>query len=621
MRSMVAKKRQAIRSPSLRLGPVILSVGLAFIAAIAIVRLLVLRDLGMDVATMIRDKASAMQLSSQIRDRHGEPIGVFSDETRYVVALSDIPQSVRNAFLAAEDASFFRHFGISPAGMLRAIVANLRRERFAQGGSTITQQLVRQLLLGREKTVVRKVREIILAVELERRMSKSQILEMWLNCVYLGNNAWGVETAAQQYFGKHVQDLSTAEAAVLAGLPQAPSRYAPHLNPRLARKRQLYVLKRLRDLQWVGPSEYDNARLEKVRTDHFRVASSDQAPWVSETVLLELWRGLEQKLLPRTGLIINTSIDRSWQTSLQSLINKNFGEIRKFGLEVAAVVLDTKSGETRALVGGSDFKRNQFNRATDLYRPVGASIYPLVFAWAVEQGIMSIDGYSSLAEAAVKTRFAEAEQLAPEMGYGLVREKLMGLGYVVKDAMAIDEMHGSPLSLARSYLSLTSSSQGQIRGLISEVRSGGRVIFSVNGGAQSNMSQNSMVGSTRQHSGLVWVIRQWMSIGSATDKHALAHQPVLKSIKGWNAWWIIPRDDVVIAAWVGADQREPRSPSDFRAADATMDASLANWIATNLPGRSGFGVIPEGISYQLTPSKDPNSSVRLPFLISGHGTF
>ncbi len=597
------------------------SVCLALASAFVIARSLVLRDLGMDVGDAIRAKANALQLSSQIRDRHGDPLGVFSDETRYVVPLSQIPQTVRQAFLAAEDASFFSHLGVSPSGFLRAMIANVRRDRFAQGGSTITQQLVRQLLLEREKTVTRKVREIILAIELERHMTKAEILEIWLNCVYLGNNAWGVETAAQHYFRKHVQELSMAEAAMLAGLPQAPSRYAPHLNPGLAKKRQMYVLRRLKDLKWVSVSEYQNAKLERVSSELSRVASSDQAPWVTEAVRLELWRRLEQKHLPRTGLLINTSIDRSWQRSLQSLISKNFGSIRTFGLEVAAVVLDTKSGETRALVGGSDFKKNQFNRATDLYRPVGASIYPLIFAWAMEQGIMSVDGYSSLAEAAVKSRFAEAEQLAPEMGYGLVREKLMGLGYVVKDAMAIDEMHGSPLSLARSYLSLTGSSRGQNRGLISDVRADDRTIFAVNDSVQPSASQNDMGTSSGNHAALVWVMRQWMSMGAAADAPALAHQPLLKSIKGWNAWWIIPRDDVVIAAWIGADQREPSSPHDLRVADATMDATIAGWIAANLPDRSAFGVMPEGISYQMTPGPGRNPSVRLPFVISGRGMF
>ncbi len=618
---MAGHQRQVMRPTPSQMGPFLLSVCLALISAFAIARMVVLRDFGRDVADAIRETSNAMQLSSQIRDRHGDPLGVFSDETRYVVPLSQIPQNVRQAFIAAEDSGFFRHFGISPVGVLRAVVANMSRDRFAQGGSTITQQLVRQLLLGREKTVARKIREIVLAIELERHMSKSEILETWLNCVYLGNNAWGIETAARHYFGKHVQELTMAEAAMLAGLPQAPSRYAPHLHPELARKRQLYVLKRLKDLRWVGMAEYQTAKSDRLHIQSSGVASSEQAPWVTEAVRLELWRRLEQKNLPRTGLIINTSIERSWQQSLQSLIRKNFTSIRKSGLELAVVVLDTKSGETRALVGGSDFRKNQFNRATDLYRPVGAAIYPLIFAWAMEQGIMSVDGYGSLAEAAVKSRFAEAEQLAPEMGYGLVREKLMGHGYVVKDAMAIDEMHGSPLSLARSYLALTGTSEGQNRGLISDVRTEGRLIFSAQDVGRAAGMQNFTGRTNKNHAALSWVIRQWMSIGARSDSEALAAQPLLKAIKGWNAWWVIPRHDVVIAAWVGADQKEPRSPSDLRAADTTMDATIAGWIAANLSEQSGFGDRPEGISYQLTPGNGRHSDARLPFLTSGHGTF
>ncbi len=609
---MTSENRQKSRS-SLRWGPVLLSVFLAIVSVSAVTRFIVLRDFGLDVAKAIREKSKAMQVSSQIRDRFGSDIGVFSEETRFVVPLEQIPMRVRRAFLAAEDSGFFGHVGISPSGLLRAVVANIRRDRFAQGGSTISQQLVRQLLLGREKTISRKIREIVLTIELERSMSKAEIFETWLNGVYLGNNAWGVETASRHYFGKHVQDLTIAEAAMLAGLPQAPSRYAPHLNPKLARKRQIYVLKRLRDLRWIPASEYQLAKSERLRIDSKRVFIADKAPWVTEPVRVELWRRLEQKNLPRTGLIVNTSIDRAWQFSLQRLISRNFPAVRDSGMEVSVVVLDAKSGETRALVGGSDFLRSQFNRATDLYRPIGAAIYPLIFAWAMQQGIMSVDGYGSLAEAAVNSRFAEAEQLAPEMGYGLVREKLMGLGFVVKDAMAIDEMHGSPLSLARSYLWLTGASQAQNPGLISNVRAGGQMLYSSGDGEPISKQK-------APHS-LAWVIRQWMAIGARADSSALASQPLLKSINGWNAWWIIPRDDVVIAAWVGADNREPRSPSDLRHADATMDATIATWISTNIPHRSGFGTMPQGISYQLTPGRGPKQGTRVPFLTSGDGMF
>ncbi len=607
--------RKTRNASSWHWGAFFLSICLAIGSIVALSRYVVIQDFAMGVDEAIRAKARAMQVASQIRDRNGQPLGVFSDETRYVVPLAQIPLRVRQAFLAAEDSGFYGHFGISPSGILRATFANLRRDRFAQGGSTITQQLVRQLLLDREKTVSRKFREIVLAIELERKMSKAEIFETWLNCIYLGNNAWGVETAARHYFAKHIQELTTAEAAMLAGLPQAPSRFAPHVNPGLAKQRQVYVLNRLKSLRWLALSDYQKAKSQRLSIDSSRYARADKNQWVTETVRVELWRRLEQKHLPRAGLVINTSIDRSWQASLQSLVDKNFSGIRKTGLELAVAILDTKSGETRALLGGSDFTKSQFNRATDLYRPVGASIYPLIFAWGMEQGIMSVDGYRSLAEAAVASRFAEAEQLAPEMGYGLVREKLMGLGFVVKDAMAIDEMHGSPMSLARSYLWLTDSAHGQNRGLISDVKADGRLVYKAAEGHQATQDPK------RARAALVWVIRQWMSMGSGADAPSLANQPVLKSIKGWNSWWIIPRDDVVIAAWVGADQREPKSPADFRAADTVMDATLSSWISANIPNQSGYGAQPEGISYQMTPGVGRKPSVRLPFLASGRGMF
>jgi membrane carboxypeptidase/penicillin-binding protein len=593
-------------------GPVLFAIVCGMIACGLIARHFVLREFNGGVAQAVRERSVAMQLSSQVKDRFGADLGVFSDETRFVARLDEIPPRVRQAFLAAEDSGFYKHFGISPTGLTRAIIANIRRDRFAQGGSTITQQLVRQLLLGREKTIWRKVREIVLALELERSMSKSEILELWLNSVYLGNNAWGVETASRHYFGKHVSEISIAEAALLAGLPQAPSRYAPHLRPKLARLRQLYVLQRMKDLRWITPATWQAARREMPRVDAAKITVADQTPWVTEPVRLELWRRLEQRDIPKSGLSVATTIDRSWQWSLQALVANHFKQIRNYGLEAAVAVIDARTGEIRAMTGGTDFNRSQFNRALDLYRPVGAAIYPLIFKWSMEHGLMRVDGYSSIGEAAVKSRFAEAEQLAPEMGYGLVREKLMGLGFIVKDAMAIDEMHGSPVSLARAYLALTNT-RIDAKGLIDTVSSGGQVLY--------RAGEPRKPDNAERQSAQSWVIRQWMALGSDRDSKALAGEPLLKAIKGWNAWWIIARSDVVIAAWVGADQREPRSPQDLRNADQLMDNVLASWIQKNLPAKAGFGAAPDGISYQISPSALTKPAVRIPFLANGQGVF
>lgn len=572
-----------------------------------------LRDLSGTVAEAIRQKSESMQITTEICDNRGRNIGVFSDETRFVVPYEQIPKRVKLAFIAAEDDGFFNHWGVSPRSIIRAAISNIRRDRYAEGGSTITQQLVRQFLLSRDKKLSRKIREIIMAIALERQMSKDEILGIWMNSVYLGNNAWGVEAASRHYFDKSVRQLDTAEASMIAGLPQAPSRYAPHIRPRAAKDRQLYVLKRLRDLRWISPADFKSAESKEVKITSRRTEVIDRAPWVTESVRLELWRRLEQKNLPKTGLVVNTTIDRDWQLSLQSLIKGSFSSVRKDGLEVAVIVLDAHSGDIRAQIGGSDFYKNQFNRALDLYRPMGAAIYPLVFAWGIERGIIKVDGYSSIAEAAIKSQFAEAEQLAPEIGYGLIRDKLMSLGFVVKDAMAIDEMHGSPLNLARAYLGIAGAEELVPRGMISSVLASGQSIYSSD---QIKIKYPAKVSPSAS-----WVVRKWMALGSDTEASPLAGQPVLKSAKGWNDWWIISRNDIIVAAWVGADSREPKNPSVLQNAESLMDQVLIKWIRKNIKNPNGIGATPDGISYMVYPTGTGKTTVRVPFVSSGYGVF
>jgi len=288
-----------------------------------------------DVASAVRSKSAFLQVSSQLKDFRGKDLGAYGGQSRYIVPLDSIPPRVQKAFIAAEDDGFWGHSGISLRGLSRAFVANIKRDKFAQGGSTITQQLVRQLLLPRQKTINRKFREIILAVVLELQMSKQEILSLWLNSVYLGNNSWGVEAAARNYFGKDASRLNIAEAAVLAGLPQAPTLYAPHLRPNLARKRQLYVLNRMKKLGWLRDGAYNTAKRQKWNIALNKRSVEDQTPWVTETARVELWRRLEQKNIPGSGLIINTTINKDWQLDLQRLVSTYLGDLNKRGLEAA----------------------------------------------------------------------------------------------------------------------------------------------------------------------------------------------------------------------------------------------------------------------------------------------
>lgn len=193
---------------------------------------------------------------------NGEVLGTLCHEKRYVISLEEMTDFLPLAFLAAEDDSFYTHKGIDPVAILRAAINNFRHGRQGEGGSTITQQLIKQLLLTSERSYTRKMKEAILAYRLEKDLTKREILTIYLNQIYLGEKAYGVEAAARTYFGKHASDLTLAEAAVIAGLPKAPTRYNPFKSPQSAKDRQMYVLGRMRTLDWITPEQYSSAAAE-----------------------------------------------------------------------------------------------------------------------------------------------------------------------------------------------------------------------------------------------------------------------------------------------------------------------------------------------------------------------
>ncbi|MDE7241934.1 PBP1A family penicillin-binding protein [Desulfovibrio sp.] len=194
--------------------------------------------------------------------RNGEVLGTLCTEKRYVISLEDMSPFLPQAFLAAEDDSFYHHMGVDPVAILRAAINNFRKGHMGEGGSTITQQLIKQLLLTSERSYTRKMKEAILAYRIEKDLSKKEILTIYLNQIYLGEHAYGVEAAARTYFGKHAADITLAESAVIAGLPKAPSRYNPFRSPKAAKDRQMYVLGRLRDLGWITTEQYAQAAAE-----------------------------------------------------------------------------------------------------------------------------------------------------------------------------------------------------------------------------------------------------------------------------------------------------------------------------------------------------------------------
>ncbi len=243
-------------------------------------------------------------LVTTVYAKDGEILGYLYREKRFLVRLEDMNPMLPKAFLAAEDKSFYEHEGVDPVAILRATIKNIKAGQNVQGGSTITQQIIKRILLTPERKYKRKLKEAILAYRLENYLSKDEILTIYLNQIYLGAKAYGVEAAARTYFGKHVRDLTLAECAVLAGLPPAPSRYNPYRHPEAAKTRQLYVLDRMLELNWITKAEYDQAKDEPLKYESMEDVSWKVGPYYLEEVRRWLVDYLSKENLEKQGITL-----------------------------------------------------------------------------------------------------------------------------------------------------------------------------------------------------------------------------------------------------------------------------------------------------------------------------
>jgi penicillin-binding protein 1A len=457
-------------------------VSVTAIAALAFVA--IWRELTTDLPPVAQLLDYRPPAATRVYAADGSQIGEFYVERRYVVPIGQIPDHVKKAFLAAEDAEFYQHRGVSPTGIARALLANVQRGEIVQGASTITQQVVKLLLLSPERTLERKAKELILALELESKLSKDEILYLYLNHIYLGAGTYGIAAAAQGLFGKDVGELSLAQAALLAGLPQAPSRNDPLRRPEAALQRQHYVLERMAAVGFITPQQRDEALAEPLHFEDAKIPTYAAAPWYvdhvrrlleeqygpefaglglnvytaadlrlqgyAEEALRDGLRTIDRRLgvrstvrhLPATR--VESFLDRQRRSGSpdglqQAVVTRVAGEqleiktpwenglvagegfgtgkdrravsnyrvddvvsvepigrgsdgVMRYALdqepqvEGALVAIEPETGQVKALVGGVDFERSQFNRAVLARRQPGSAFKPLVYAAAIDHG-------------------------------------------------------------------------------------------------------------------------------------------------------------------------------------------------------------------------------------------
>jgi len=345
--------------------------------------------------------------ATRIVDRNGQPLAEFFTERRSNVSLVEIPVDLPKAVVSIEDQRFYQHWGLDTVSISRALWANLRAGRVVQGGSTISQQLAKNIFLTSRRTVERKMKELILTLEIENRFSKDEIMELYLNQIYFGGGAYGANAAAQVYFGKRIQDLNLPECAMLAGLIRAPKRYSPFENPEAARGRRGVVLARMREMGFITAAEERNANAIPLNVTRFSPVKQ-QASYFIDYIRKFLEPTYGSEALYQGGLTITATLDLKMQLAAErtmemhlAAFDKEYGSLRRpkskrefktnlstetAKIQGALVALDPRTGAIRAMVGGRSFSQSQFNRATQAKRQPGSAFKPFVWGAALEAG-------------------------------------------------------------------------------------------------------------------------------------------------------------------------------------------------------------------------------------------
>ncbi len=338
------------------------------------------------------------KLSTQIFDRNGELVAnIFDGHHRLYATYDEIPARVIEALVAIEDTSFFEHHGVNFEAIFRAFIKDIKAMKIVEGASTITQQLVKNTVLTREKKVIRKLKEALLAFKIENELTKEQILERYFNHVYFGHGYYGIKTAALGYFHKNLDALTLKEISILVGLPKAPSSYDPTRNIDLSLSRANRVLYRMHSLGWIGEKEY-RASLTEQPIVYDETLTKNRAPYIVDEVIKRASREYEDfrtggyKVYLSIDLRLQNLARKSLMFGYDKILKRHPNDVNSSVMNGALVSLDSKSGDILAMVGGVNYKKSHFNRAVQSKRQPGSAFKPFIYQKALDVG------YSTMSE-------------------------------------------------------------------------------------------------------------------------------------------------------------------------------------------------------------------------------
>jgi penicillin-binding protein 1A len=513
----------------------------------------------------------------QITGLDGSVLATRGEMAGANVSLKDLPPYLPKAFIAIEDRRFYSHYGVDPLGIARAAVANVLHRGVSQGGSTLTQQLAKNLFLTQERTLQRKLQEVELALWLERKHSKSEILELYLNRVYFGSGAYGVEAAAQRYFGKSAKNVTIAEAAMLAGLVKSPSRLAPNRNPEGAGQRAKIVLTAMADAKFISDAQAQAS----IGHPSYNVKAAGAgtvnyvADWIGE-VLDDLVGQIDQ------NIVVETTIDPKLQSVAEaSIIDELAAKSVKFNVSQGALVAMTPNGAVRAMVGGRNYAESQYNRAVTSKRQPGSAFKPFVYLTAIEAGLtpetirldapLDVKGWKpenysheyfgsvTLTQALAMSLNTVAVRLGLEVGAKNVVRTAHRLGISSKlDANASIALGTSEVSLTElvgAYAPFANGGQGATPHVVTRIRTGdgkmlyarpadqlGQVIEPRYVAMMNTMMQETLLSGTARKA----EIPGWMAAGKTGTSQDFR-----------DAWFIGYTANLVTGVWLGNDDNSP----------------------------------------------------------------